>query len=189
MVDHGSEWLVDGASTADRPDLFGHKFSRQAVLAGAGFPVPPLVCVPATVFDAVVGPVVRASLAEPMEATDRAQALRRRIVELGVPEALRASLAERFDSVAGSDGLLAVRACVVARAGAGSFIEDSGEDSASDPFAGLSDSFLYVGRDELADRVAACWASAFNPEAVLYRAHRGLDPFAARIAVGVQRMV
>ncbi|MEO6504329.1 MAG: PEP/pyruvate-binding domain-containing protein [Jatrophihabitantaceae bacterium] len=180
-----SEWLVESESTIAKPELFGHKFTRQAALTQAGFRVPPLACVPATVFDSVVGPEVRASLATPLEASDRAQALRQRVRELGVPPGLRATLESCFDEIAGPDGLVAVRACVVPGPGDA----ESGEDSAADPFAGLSDSFLYVRRAELADRVAACWASAFNPEAVLYRAHRGMDPFATRVAVGVQRMV
>lgn len=184
-MDHGGQWLVDSDSTLGHPELFGHKFTRQALLAQAGFPVPPLACIPATVFDSVVGPVVSASLLTSMEASDRARALRRRIRELGLPPGLRATLEERFATLAGPDGLLAVRACVVPQAGD----PDSGEDSAGDPFAGLTDSFLYVRRAELADRVADCWASAFTPESVRYRGHRGLDPFATRIAVGVQRMV
>ncbi len=179
------EWLVESESTIANPELFGHKFTRQASLEQAGFPIPRLACVPATVFDYAVGPEVRASMAVPLEPSDRAQALRRRVRELGVPPALRAKLDSCFDEIAGPDGLVAVRACVVPKRGDAG----SGEDSAADPFAGLSDSFLYVRRSELADRVAACWASAFNPEAVLYRAHRGLDPFGARVAVGVQRMV
>jgi pyruvate,water dikinase len=185
LVNPVSEWLVESESTIANPELFGHKFTRQASLEQAGFPIPRLACVPATVFDYAVGPEVRASMATPLEASDRAQALRRRVRELGVPPALRAKLDSCFDEIAGPDGLVAVRACVVPNVGN----SESGEDSAADPFAGLSDSFLYVRRAELADRVAACWASAFNPEAVLYRAHRGMDPFATRVAVGVQRMV
>ncbi len=180
-----SEWLVESESTIANPELFGHKFTRQASLDQAGFPIPRLACVPATVFDYAVGPEVRACLAVQSEASDRAQALRRRVRQLSVPPALLAELDSRFDEIAGPDGLVAVRACVVPKLGD----SESGEDSAADPFAGLSDSFLYVGRADLADRVAACWASAFNPEAVLYRAHRGMDPFATRVAVGVQRMV
>ncbi len=152
-------------------------------MAQAGFTIPPLACVPATVFDEVVGPAVAA--APPGEAHDRARVLRRQVRAAGVPEDLRRVLDASFDDIAGPGGLVAVRACVVPREDQ----RESGEDSAADPFAGLSDSFLYVRREQVADRVAACWASAFNPEAVLYRAHRGLDPLAARVAVGIQRMV
>lgn len=183
MAGDGLSWVVDGALTIDDTALFGFKFTRQAALARAGFSVPPLVCVPATVFDHVVGPEVAASLDTEMAPADRADALRRRVRTLDVPAELRRALDDRFDEIAGPDGLVAVRACVVSRPG------EAGEDSATDPFAGLSDSFLYVRRAELPARIAACWASAFNPEAVLYRRHRGMDPFAARVAVGIQRMV
>src|SRR5262249_366357 len=185
VVNGGSDWLVDSESTIARPELFGHKFARQAEMARAGFAVPRLACVPATAFDRVVGPEVTAALAVERPAPDRGQELRRRVREGGGPPDLGREVAARFDEIAGPDGLVAVRACVVPRPGD----HESGEDSAADPFAGLSDSFLYVRRAELADQVAACWASAFNPEQVLYRTHRGMDPFAARVAVGVQRMV
>ncbi|NUR59618.1 MAG: phosphoenolpyruvate synthase, partial [Catenulispora sp.] len=92
-----------------------------------------------------------------------------------------------FDEVIGADGLAAVRACVVP--GPGRAGQNSAEDSAADPFAGLSDSFLYVPRADLLRRIVECWASAYNPEAVLYRLRRGADPDAARVAVGVQQMV
>ncbi|MBV2156631.1 PEP/pyruvate-binding domain-containing protein [Kitasatospora sp. SUK 42] len=185
-----SRWLAeDGAELAD-PELVGHKFARQAMMAETGFPVPPLVCVPAPVFDQVVGDADArpegpggAEAWSPAELTRRAEELRRQVQGIGLPEPLRQALADRFDELAGPDGLVAVRACVVPQPG-----EQGGEDSAQDPFAGLSSSFLYVRRAELADRVVDCWASAFNTEAVLYRARRGLAPFAARVAVGVQRM-
>lgn len=181
----GSGWLIDSEPMIGDPELVGHKFARQISLARAGFPIPRLMCVPTPVFDRVVGPELSTSVPADLDVSDRAQALRRRIQDMGVPEELRRTLEHRFDEIAGPDLLVAVRACVVPWPGD----HESGEDSATDPFAGLSDSFLYVRRTELADRVAACWASAFNPEAVLYREHRGINPFAVRVAVGVQRMV
>ncbi|MEU0562603.1 PEP/pyruvate-binding domain-containing protein [Dactylosporangium sp. NPDC006015] len=180
------DWLAEDAATLADPALCGNKFARQAELAAAGFTIPPLLCVPAPVFDAVVGPVLAAAgeAAGTGGATvDRARELRETVRRAGVPDTLRRLLDERFDTIAGPGGLVAVRACVVPAAGG------VGEDSAADPFAGLSDSFLYVRRADVADRVADCWASAFNPEAVLYRLHKGMDPLAARVAVGVQRMV
>src|SRR5262249_9459275 len=67
--------------------------------------------------------------------------------------------------------------------------DEPGEDSADDPFAGMSDSFLYVPRDRVLDRIRQCWASAYTARGVRYRAWRGLDPTRTRVAVGVQRMV
>jgi rifampicin phosphotransferase len=191
LLDTSLDWLVENESGLADPELFGHKFARQAVMAGAGFAIPRLACVPATVFDQVVGPEVAAAPGTDADPLDRAQTLRGRVRDKGIPDGLRRVLDARFEEIAGPDGLVAVRACVVPRPGDQEPGGDGeiGEDSAADPFAGLSDSFLYVRREELADRVAACWASAFNPEAVLYRLHRGMDPFAARVAVGVQRMV
>jgi len=85
--------------------------------------------------------------------------------------------------IAGTDGVVAVRACAVAAADGG------GEDGGTDPFAGLSDSFLNVRRDELLSRVAACWASGYSDRAVRYRMRRGVSPLSVSIAVGVQEMV
>ena len=65
---------------------------------------------------------------------------------------------------------VAVRACVVGRDG------QLGEDDAADPFAGLTDSYLYVGAGALIDRISACAASVFSVKSVLYRARRGIDP-------------
>ncbi|WP_329108932.1 PEP-utilizing enzyme [Micromonospora sp. NBC_01699] len=186
-------WVVEDGPDLVDPEKVGNKFAKQVVLARAGFPVPPLVCVPASVFDHVVGttladPAVAgtavAGTASTPDLIGRAEELRHRVRAGGAPPELRRALADRFDQLAGPDGLLAVRACVVPSAGQA----DTGEDSADDPFAGLSDSFLYIGRDDLTERVVDCWASGFNPEAVAYRARRGLPPFAARVAVGIQRM-
>jgi len=159
--------VLGGPELAD-PTVVGHKFARQESMRRAWFPVPEFFCVPASAFDEVVR---------------SASADRAAILAAGVPAELGTALLARFDDLVGPDGLVAVRACTVADA------DGAGEDGAADPFAGLSDSFLYVRRAELLDRVAQCWASAFNPEALLYRAHRGVDPASARVAVGVQRMV
>ena len=51
---------------------------------------------------------------------------------------------------------VAVRACVVGRHA------QPGEDDAADPFAGLTDSYLYIGADTLIDAISACTASLFS---------------------------
>lgn len=177
--------LVTVGTALAEPTLVGHKFARQDVLRRAGLPVPELFCLTGAAFAAAV------PAATPFPGPDAglpallewARENRERIRRAGVPAPLAGQVLAAFDALSGPDGVVAVRACVVAAA------DGSGEDGAADPFAGMSDSFLYVGRDGVVDRVADCWASAYSPEAVVYRAHRGGDPAAARIAVGVQRMV
>jgi len=170
------------------PTAAGHKFSRLAELRAAGFAVPDLFAVPAAAFDRALAPVL-AGLAAPPTAADP-EAVRRwseqaraAVLSVEVDDDLARAVQLAFDEVVGPDGLAAVRACVVPGRG------QQGEDSAADPFAGLSDSFLYVPRADLLRRIVECWASAYNAEGVLYRLRRGTDPGAARVAVGVQQMV
>jgi phosphohistidine swiveling domain-containing protein len=177
--------LTGDDALLEDPGTVGHKFARQAALRRAGFPVPEFVCLPATLYDSVVVPV----LGEPEPVTSAAEsaafaaARAERIRRLSPPVDVIRGLLARFDDLAGPGGLVAVRACVVGG-------DDlSGEDSDTDPFAGLSSSFLYVRREDLARRVVDCWASGFNQEAVAYRIARGLSPWRVRVAVGVQRMI
>ncbi|TDC12441.1 phosphoenolpyruvate synthase [Actinomadura bangladeshensis] len=160
----------------------GHKFARLEALRAAGLPVPDLFCLPAAEFDRALGalPLPPPSAAP---AADWCASAASALAKAVPGEDLAAGLLAAFDDRIGPGGMAAVRACVVPGRGGG------GEDSEDDPFAGMSDSFLYVRRDGLLEAVARCWASAFKPGAVRYRAHRGLDPTAARVAVGVQRMV
>ncbi|MFE4518174.1 PEP/pyruvate-binding domain-containing protein [Kitasatospora sp. NPDC056783] len=178
------ELVLNGPALGD-PATVGHKFARQYVMSRAGLPVPGFFCVSAEAFPASE----RTTAAFPgpeattEELADWAAAARERIRAAGVPAALAERILSGYDELTGGDGLVAVRACVAAAP------DGAGEDGADDPFAGLSDSFLYVDREAVLARVVDCWASAYNPEAVLYRVRRGVDPTAARVAVGVQRMV
>ncbi|MFF1873757.1 PEP/pyruvate-binding domain-containing protein [Kitasatospora herbaricolor] len=179
----------------------GNKFARQEVLRRAGFRVPEFFCLSAAAFDEALD-ALRPEL-PPLPADDAGReaveawcaAARAALTASSLPAELAERVGKEFAALAGPDGLVAVRACVVpvtgpdTPAGDGPEGEAVGEDSAVDPFAGMSDSFLYIDEDGLADAVVRCWASAFNPQAVRYRILRGLDPLRARVAVGVQRMV
>ncbi|MER5866259.1 PEP/pyruvate-binding domain-containing protein [Kitasatospora sp. NPDC002040] len=178
------EAVLNGPALGD-PAAVGHKFARQYVMSGAGLPVPGFFCVSAEAFPASerTAAAFPGAGASSGELLDWAAAARGRIRAAGLPAGLAERVLSEFDQLADSDGLVAVRACVAAAA------DGTGEDGAGDPFAGLSDSFLYVGRDAVLARIVDCWASAYNPEAVLYRVRRGSDPTTARVAVGVQRMV
>ncbi|MFE7560789.1 PEP/pyruvate-binding domain-containing protein [Kitasatospora sp. NPDC057500] len=180
-----------GGAPADAARV-GNKFARQEVLRRAGFRVPEFFCLTAAAFDEALD-ALRPAL-PPLPADGAGQdaveawcaAARAALVASAPPPVLAERVREEFAALTGPDGLVAVRACVVPVTGADGAV---GEDSAVDPFAGMSDSFLYVDEDGLADAVVRCWASAFNPQAVRYRILRGLDPRRARVAVGVQRMV
>ncbi|MER5349388.1 PEP/pyruvate-binding domain-containing protein [Kitasatospora sp. NPDC002551] len=186
----------DGGALADAAQV-GNKFARQEVLRRAGFRVPEFFCLPAAAFDAALD-ALRPALA-PLPAGDAGQdaveawcaAAREALASSVLPPEPAERIRKEFAALAGPDGLVAVRACVVPATTPDTpdAAEAVGEDSAVDPFAGMSDSFLYVDEEGLADAVVRCWASAFNPQAVRYRLLRGLDPRRARVAVGVQRMV
>lgn len=187
-VIHEGDGLLD-------PAVVGHKFARLESLRRKGFPVPGLFCLSAGAFDQALDslrpglPALPDRRASPDATPDRdaveawcgtaAAALRD-----APPSGHSATrLFDAFDRQIGDHGMAAVRACVVPG-------EDGvGEDAASDPFAGMSDSFLYVPKEGLLLAVARCWASAFKPEAVRYRLLKGIDPTSVRVAVGVQRMV
>lgn len=169
----------------------GGKFARQSAMLAAGLPVPAFFCLGAELFAEVVGPQLPEIRAR-LRAVDRSdpQAIQAAVAEvqglvraLPVPEALTQAALARFDADFGADALVSVRASTV-----GARLEES-EDSAEHPFAGMSESFLYVRREDLVDRIRDCWASGFSFESVIYRYEHGFDPAGFAVAVGVQRMV
>ncbi|MFC5289628.1 PEP/pyruvate-binding domain-containing protein [Actinokineospora guangxiensis] len=157
--------------------VVGHKFARQQRLREAGFTVPDFVCVPVSAFDAVAGP--RPSTSDD-DVLYWARGSKEAIAAAPMPPGLAGDLVSAAEELG---GLVAVRACVVADE------HGDGEDGATDAFAGLTDSFLYVRPADVPAAVVRCWASARNPESVAYRVRRGLAADSARVAVGVQRMV
>lgn len=64
------------------------------------------------------------------------------------------------------------------------------EDTDDASFAGQQESYLWVeGADALCRYVARCWASLFTPQAIAYRADRGIPPEEIAMGVVVQEMV
>ena len=62
-----------------------------------------------------------------------------------------------------------------------------GEDSADATFAGMQETFLGVGREDVRARVRDCWASAESERARAYREKMGMHE--TRMSVAVQEMV
>jgi phosphohistidine swiveling domain-containing protein len=65
----------------------------------------------------------------------------------------------------------------------------SDEDGAEHSFAGQLDSFLFVTRDELIDRVTRVWRSGTSERVLAYRRERGLTSASSVPAVLIQRMI
>jgi len=176
--------IVDAPAELANAGLVGHKFARQQRLRDAGVSVPPFFCIviesPWTAIADVVAPFpgVAAGVERLTEWAETARSAAER-VRLA-PETQTAIL-EKYVGLGSCD--VAVRACVVGRDGR------PGEDDAADPFAGLTESFLYVGAGALIDSISACAASVFSVRSVLYRAQRGIDPSVLSVCVGIQTMM
>ncbi len=65
----------------------------------------------------------------------------------------------------------------------------SAEDSADNSFAGQFDTFLNVGRDDIAAKITSCVCSLYNENVLTYMEQKGLDMSLLRMNVIVQRMV
>lgn len=63
------------------------------------------------------------------------------------------------------------------------------EDSKNASFAGIMDSYLFVRKEALVDKIAQCAASALSKRAILYRHARGIPILPLRVAVIVQEMI
>jgi pyruvate,water dikinase len=177
------ERLVSGAEASPDRALLGGKGANLALLARAGLPVPAWFALTTGVFEEVAGRL-RGEIEGALVGVDpRVQAaaeaasgkIARAFLGARLAPGDRALLLERFDALFGEE-TVAVRSSGCA--------EDSGEHS----FAGQMDTFLHVTREGLEERVLACFASAWSPRALLYRAlHAASEPMA--LAVVVQRMV
>jgi rifampicin phosphotransferase len=169
----------------------GGKFSQQALLRTLGLPVPDFFCLGASLFAERVAPELaqmRSLLAE-VSLQDRAsmqhaaQALQMRLRALPIEATLAATIEQLIARQLPGAEWVSVRACMVSQQAGAS------EDSVDNPFAGISETHLYVRPRDVLDRVRDCWASAFSEKALTYRLSQGFDPLDVSVAVGVQRMV
>jgi pyruvate,water dikinase len=161
--------------------LLGGKAFHLAQLGAAGLPVPPWFCVTTAVFHAVFGGIT-ADAPSPLTGADRnglrsaAKRINAAVKTMRLPDPMLEELYGAFDALFPPHAVVAVRSSAV------------GEDSAKDSFAGQLDTYLYVTREALPERVLACFASAFSERALLYRRVRGGDLTAIEAAVVVQLM-
>lgn len=169
----------------------GGKFHNQALMREQGINVPEFFCLSSALFRRIVQPAQPriAELLQGLDARDRkavvqaAQRLHALMHELVMDAATQAAINRALYQHLPGAQLVSVRACMVSQQA------EHSEDSASNPFAGISESFLYVRPVDVLARVRDCWASAFAEKALLYRLSQGIDPLDVAVVVGVQRMV
>lgn len=111
-----------------------------------------------------------------------ARRLQRAFIEAPIPSELAERIEAEYGRLAQLAGepepAVAVRSSAVA------------EDAEAASFAGQHETYLWIrGADEVLDAVRRCWASAFTPRAIAYRAHQRVSPEAVAVAVGIQQMV
>ncbi|MDX2381545.1 MAG: phosphoenolpyruvate synthase [Acidimicrobiia bacterium] len=165
--------------------LAGGKGANLGELTAAGFRVPPGFVVTADAYldtveaagvrDDLAAITVEAPSASPAELRALAATARELIGRCEISNSLNDQVLATHSAL-GADALVAVRSSATA------------EDSAETSFAGMNATFTNVGRDDLTDRVRACWASLYGDRVVAYRAERSLQDEPA-IAVIVQQMV
>ncbi|HVV29840.1 MAG TPA: phosphoenolpyruvate synthase [Mycobacteriales bacterium] len=166
----------------------GGKGANLGEMTAAGFPVPGgFVVLREGYWAAMESGGVREDLArlheralaeaaDPDTLTANCARMQELVRKAALSPRLRAEIAEAYARV-GPDVQVAVRSSA------------TGEDGADASFAGMNATFTNtVGEEALLARVVDCWASAFSPRVVAYRAERGFTAEPA-IAVVVQRMV
>ena len=172
-------------------DRAGGKGANLGEMLGAGFPVPDGFVVLAGAFRAAMeragvtnelarlnGEALAAARHDATETRGSRLALCSRRLQdtvrrAGMPSDMAEAVALAYRQL-GVDAPVAVRSSAV------------GEDSAETSYAGMNASFTNVrGSDALVASVVECWASAFTPRAVTYRAEQGKAEL-PNIAVVVQ---
>jgi pyruvate,water dikinase len=107
-----------------------------------------------------------------------AEEIQARIRDLEIPAHLAESITRAHDGLIPAGAFVAVRSSATA------------EDTATDSFAGIHDSFLYIrGREEIFQAIKNVWASAYNERALAYRRARRISLNEISIGVLVQHMI
>lgn len=173
------------ASLADQ-ERVGGKGANLALLARAGFPVPPGFCVTTHAYREVVSGDLADAIGRLVDAFDYDNAddlerktaeIRSLIVAAQIPQRTRDAIARAYADL-GEEPYVAVRSSGTA------------EDLADTSFAGLHDTYLDIrGVDEVVDAVKRCWASLWTARATAYRAKNAFDHRQVALSVVVQTMV
>ncbi len=161
-----------------RADVGGKAYNLMH-LCSAGFNIPDFFVLGADFFKELLGDKFDTYKAYLRSFDDAA---RSKITELigscEFSDGLRTLIDEKLTEVFGSEPILfSVRSSAV------------DEDSSAHSFAGMLDSFLFVDRASVLDRIKACYLSCFSERIMKYRADNGLINEDIRVAVIIQKMI
>lgn len=177
MIINWKQKSIDG-------EQLGGKGKNLALLCNHGIPVPPWICVTASVFTSFIAPM-RNELKEIFETLDYENNVvlkeaSNKIQSLFDRESLdrdTALLIEDNLEMIGKDKFYAVRS------------SGNREDSMECSFAGLFETYLFVTPAEIPEYVKSCWLSLFTPSALSYLFKKGISPLDIEVAVVIQEMV
>jgi pyruvate,water dikinase len=183
-ADHGGlkdEPTLTAGITSLLP-FMGGKAANLHRLTNQGIPVPAWVCVSSRVCSVAIAEqqsVIERYLAgmdyeSPASIQLASDAIRGLVERTSIPESIRRDVERSMDDMGASH--YAVRSS--------GLVEDSSEGS----YAGQFDTYLYVTRADVLDRIKSCWASAFTTRNLVYMRRMGVTEPPASVAVVVQVM-
>jgi len=175
--------ILDGTSPASLVPFMGGKAANLYRLTNARVPVPAWFCVNSRVcaeafaeqqsaVEICLGKIDYTCQASIQQASN---AIHRLIMQTSIPGSARLDIERALDAMGATH--YAVRSS--------GLIEDSSDSS----HAGQFDTFLYVSRAEILDRIKACWASSFSARNLVYMHRMGVTTPPGSVAVVIQVMI
>jgi pyruvate,water dikinase len=164
--------------TAPDPKQVGNKAANLWWLAKVGLQVPPWFVIPCETFSSLIGHY-HIDIKELIEKSGEAnvqEAFAEQLLSQG-REMLTSLIQDQLNTCFNTISLFSVRSSAV------------DEDSKHASFAGIMESYLFVHREHLVDKVVRCAASAFSEKALAYRRAHRIPFLPLRVAVIVQEMI
>jgi pyruvate,water dikinase len=179
--------LLINSSLAHKLDYsVGGKADKLAILTHAGFDVPAWFCVNPTLLQHAISFLsddMRSQLANlttlsTTEIRNLATSIQTNLVSaINENNSFLEQLESTFDKHFSTQSHLAIRSSAI------------GEDSSTDSFAGQMDTYLFVDKGKLANKIAQCLSSAFGMNALLYRKSRSIEATEISSSAIIQEMV
>ena len=180
---YAAKIILDKNCSASRLPLMGGKAANLHRMSTQGIPVPEWVCVSSLVCSTVfaehesaiedfLSGVDYQDQASIQQASDSIRGL---IESWPIPELIRRNVGRVLNNMDASH--YAVRSSGLA------------EDSTAVSYAGLFDTFLYVARADVLDRIKSCWASAYSARNLVYMQRNGAARAPRPVAVVIQVMI